>query len=265
MHPTHPTGPGARPLRPAVKAARLSRATGAIALAALALGLAGCQSDGLVTGTVYPNDYRLRHPIALANDTTTLDLFVGRNAGGLDPRQARDLRQFLSDYQANGRGPMTVLVPRTGTRSDHRGAAAVRSMLSAYGISGRMLHVVPYETSVEEPIASPVRLSFVKLQAKVLSECGDFHQDLAGLNIRYENWQNKPHTNAGCAYQTAIANQIEDPLDLQRPRAVDRPDVLRRMKVFDDIRKGQDPSTQWKTGTASVQSSSSSGGGSGGQ
>ncbi|WP_293854550.1 CpaD family pilus assembly protein [uncultured Alsobacter sp.] len=255
MHPTHPTG----------SRTRLSRTTGALALAALALGLAGCQSDGLVTGTVYPNDYRLRHPIALANDTTTLDLFVGRNAGGLDPRQARDLRQFLADYQANGRGAMTVLVPRTGGRGDHRGASAVRATLIAYGISGRMLHVVPYDVAVEEPIASPVRLSFVKLQAKVLGECGDFTQDLAGLNIRYENWQNKPHPNSGCAYQTAIAAQIEDPLDLQRPRAVDRPDVLRRMKVFDDIRKGQDPSTQWKTGSASVQSSASGSGGSGGQ
>lgn len=255
MHPTHPTG----------SRARLSRVTGALALAGLALGLAGCQSDGLVTGTVYPNDYRLRHPIALANESTTLDLFVGRNAGGLDARQARDLRQFLADYQSTGRGPMTVLVPRTGGRGDYRGAASVRQALAAYGLGGRSLHVVPYDAMADEPIASPVRLSFVKLQAKVLSECGDFSKDLAGLNIRFENWQNKPHPNSGCAYQTAIANQIEDPLDLQRPRAVDRPDVLRRMKVFDDIRKGVDPSTQWKTGTASVQSSSTSGGGSGGQ
>lgn len=233
------------------------------AAALLAFGLAGCQSDrGLVTGSVYANDYRVRHPIALANAPVTLDIFAGRNAPGLDPRQSQDLRQFVSDYRANGRGPMMALVPRESGpkgRDDHRGAAAVRHALASLGVGGHSLQLTTYDASGQSPLASPVRLSFVKLQAKVFSECGDFSQDL-GYSQGLESWQNKPIRNSGCAYQTAIAAQIDDPLDLQRPRALDRPDVMQRMKKFDDMRKGQDPSTEWKTESANVSGSVATGG-----
>lgn len=229
------------------------------ALALLALPLAACQSD--VTGTTYPNDYRLRHPIALVNGPTDLDLFVGRNAPGLDPRQAQDLRQFVQDYRANGRGAMVMLVPVSERNArTHYGARAVREALAGYGVPAGMIQTTSYQAPAGE-IASPVRLSFTKLQAKVMSQCGDFNQDITGTGATLQGWQNKPYFNAGCAYQTAIAAQVEDPLDLQRPRAEGRADVLRRMKVFDDARKGLDPSTQWKTGEASVSSAVSSNGG----
>jgi pilus assembly protein CpaD len=230
------------------------------ALAVLALPLAACQSD--VTGTTsYPNDYRLRHPIALVNGPTDLDLFVGRNAPGLDPRQAQDLRQYVQDYRAHGRGPMMMLVPTSDRQArNHYGVKAVREGLAASGVPSGLVQTTYYQAPAGE-IAAPVRLSFTKLQAKVMSQCGNFNQDITGTGATLQGWQNKPYFNAGCAYQTAIAAQVDDPLDLQRPRAEGRADVMRRMKVFDDARKGVDPSTQWKTEAASVSGSVSSNGG----
>ncbi len=230
------------------------------ALAVLALPLAACQSDGVVTGTTYPNDYRLRHPIGLVNGPTDLDLFVGRNSPGLDPRQAEDLRQFVQDYRANGRGPMMMFVPTSDRQArNHHGARAVRSALAASGVPEGMIRTTSYAAPAGE-LAAPVRLSFTKLQAKVMTQCGNFNQDITGTGATLQGWNNKPYFNAGCAYQTAIAAQVADPLDLQRPRAEGRADVLRRMKVFDDARKGIDPSTQWKSEEASVADGVSSGG-----
>ncbi|MHB2166635.1 CpaD family pilus assembly protein [Alsobacter sp. R-9] len=229
------------------------------ALALLAAPLAACQSDGMTTGSTYPDDYRLRHPIALVNAPTDLDLFVGRNAPGLDPRQAQDLRQFVADYRMHGQGPIMMFVPSPGAGRSHQGAAAVRSGLAANGVPHGLVRSTTYEAPAGE-IASPVRLSYTKLQAKVMTQCGNFNQDITGTGATLQGWQNKPYFNAGCAYQTAIAAQVEDPLDLQRPRAETRPDVLRRMKVFDDARKGTDPSTQWKSEAASVANSVATGG-----
>lgn len=222
----------------------------------IAAALGGCRrDDGLVTGTIYPDDYRQRHPIALVNAQSSLDVFVGRNAGGLDARQAADVRAFAHDFRQNGRGPITMLVPvhTPSPALAHRGAQAVRSQLAASGVGN--LHVVTYN-GAPDSLASPVRLTFAKLQAKVGTQCGDWSQDIGGIAATTEGWQNKPYWNYGCAYQNAFANQVADPIDLQRPRAEDRADVLRRMKVFEDSRKATDPSTQWRAESASVKASS---------
>ena len=103
-----PTGSAMRASLPTGAAARSWTAA---LFALMALPLAGCQTDSLATGSTYPNDYRQRHPIALAYAPTDLDLFLGNNGGRFDHRQAQDLQQFLADYRANGRGTILVLVP----------------------------------------------------------------------------------------------------------------------------------------------------------
>lgn len=232
----------------------------------LAMSVAACSTGAPeTTSSTLPADYRLRHPIGLVNAPTDLDIFVGRNAGYLDPRQADDIRRFALDFRRDGRGPMLVMVPshKPGLPvANHRGVQAIRSELAANGVSGGMVQVTTYE-SPGDPMGAPVRLTFAKLQAKVMSRCGEWPADVAGNAASLEGWQNRSYHNFGCAYQTAIANQVDDPIDLVRPRPEARADVQRRMKVFDDARKSIDPSTAWKTGSASVSGGggSSSGGG----
>jgi pilus assembly protein CpaD len=231
------------------------------ALGLLAMTLAGCATGTETTSSTLPADYRLRHPIGLVNAPTDLDVFVGRNTGFIDPRQTDEIRTFALDFRREGRGPMVVLVPTEGGGlpvANHRGVQAIRATLARNGVSASMIQVSSY-ASPGDPVAAPVRLTFAKLQAKVMSRCGEWPADISGAGS-LEGWQNRSYHNFGCAYQTQIANQVDDPLDLVRPRPETRADVQRRMKVFDDARKSVDPSTAWKTGTASV----SGGGGSGG-
>jgi len=246
--------PAAEP-RPAASR-RLSRPLAMILIAA-ALPLAACKRDAVITGTIYPDDYRQRHPIALTNEPETLDVFVGRNMAGLDARQLKDVRTLAQDFRQAGRGPITMYVP-SGTSTpaaSHRGAQAVRSALASAGVGGAYVRTATYQGSGDS-LASPVRLSYVKLQAKVQSQCGNWSHDIGGIAATTDSWQNKNERNFGCAYQNMIAQQIDDPIDLQRPRTEDRSDVQRRMKVFESIRGGADPSIGWKSEGATVKTGS---------
>jgi pilus assembly protein CpaD len=220
-----------------------------------AFPLAGCKTaeDAVTTATV---DYRVRHPIALVNAPTDLDLFLARNDSRLDERQGKDLDLFAEDYRRNGRGPLQMMVP--SGQSGYGGERVVRAALAEHGIGGRNIKVAMYRTDAG-PFAAPIRLSYAKLQAKVATKCGQWPEDINGNAASLQGWENRPYYNFGCSYQTMMANQVDDPIDLVRPRAETPPDVNRRMKVFDDARKAVDPSTAWKTGTASV--SGDSGGG----
>ncbi len=123
-----------------------SRAAALGAVLAASAMTAGCRTDGEVTASIYPADYRVRHPIALTYAPNTLDLFISRNMTGLDARQAEDLRAFAAEYRRSGRGPMTVLVPvePNAPAASRRGADAVRSALAAAGVSRAYLQVQSY-------------------------------------------------------------------------------------------------------------------------
>ncbi|HEX4765570.1 MAG TPA: CpaD family pilus assembly lipoprotein, partial [Lichenihabitans sp.] len=96
-------------------------------------------------------------------------------------------------------------------------------------------------------LAAPVRLSFVKLQAKLASRCGEWPEDLAsGSNV--DGWENRSYYNLGCATQQTLTAQMDDPRDLVRPRAEDPSDVQMRTRAIGDLRgnpvlQGTDPST----------------------
>jgi pilus assembly protein CpaD len=184
------------------------------ALSAPALLAGGCAPDRVVTGSTYPFDHRDRHPIELARAPETLDVFVA--GASLDPRQEDDLRAFAAEFRRRGQGPMT----------------AERIAVATY--------------PVEDPtLASPIRLSFPRLKARVASRCGLWPQDL-GVSTPKANLNNEPYWNLGCATQANIAAQVADPVDLARGRSEGRIDTIRRAANIDKLRQGQDPSTDYK-------------------
>lgn len=229
------------------------RAAAAALLAALALSAAGCSNvDRTVATSAIPVDYHERHPVALVNARQSLDIFLLGTGGQLDYRQKHDIEAFSADYRTHGEGLIQVLVPR-GPGNAHAAdvtLAAVRRGLAAAGVTGD-IEVGSYVTA-DAKLASVLRLSFVKLQARAASRCGDWPSDLASGSST-DGWENRTYYNLGCATQQTLAAQMDDPRDLVRPRAEDPSDVVMRTRAIKDIRGDQtsptplgvDPSTNW--------------------
>ena len=225
------------PLRP--------RSLAVLALAAALPTLAACNTKEQITGSIYPSDYRDRHPIVLADRPRILDVFVEGHSG-LVARGRQDIGSFFAEYAEHGSGSMIAQVPHgQGTNpSTRRAIEAIRA-----GTRGRV--AVSYYRPTDPGVASPIRLSFKRLTAKVGSKCGLWPDDM-GVGDYKQDWRNEQYYNLGCATQANLASQVADPVDLVRGRAETRPDTGRRMYNFEQLRKGTDPSTAWKAGAASV-------------
>ncbi len=214
-------------------------------LAATAVGLllAAC-ADRSVTGSTYPRDVPKRHPIVLTDAPRTLDLFFVASAG-LDPRQAEDVRTFAEEYRRYGQGPLVAQLPADARgASSHRLLDEVRAILDSRGVPGGHMSVATYHPA-DPTTASPVRLSFQRLQAKVASKCGLWPQDLGASDAGF-NTRNEPHWNLGCSTQSNMAAQIADPVDLVRGRTEGRIDSIRRSRDIENLRQGKDPSTHYR-------------------
>lgn len=223
-------------------------------LAAAALGSLVACADRVVTAPTYPADVRDRHPIVLADAPRALDVFVTSPAG-LDPRQRTDVRAFAVEYGRYGKGPLVAQVPTAPANGVGTGRAleAIRAALAEGGIPGAYVSVTPYQPA-DPRAASPIRLTFQRLQAKVADRCGLWPQDLGVADAAF-NVRNDPYWNLGCAMRSNMAAQVEDPVDLVRGRTESPPDTIRRMKVIEAIREGRDPSTQYRQERARINQS----------
>ena len=216
---------------------------GWLLLASLAASpLAGCGVDYASNDSVALGDYHQRHPIVLAQAPTTLDVYsVG---GGLDKQSKDKIRAFAERYSALGASRITILAPAGQPETDRRIVDDIRRTLASKGLRGYVgVGVYPVADATR---ASPVRMIFQGLKAGVPTPCGQWPSDIAsGGSI--EGWKNDYYPNFGCATQSVLAAQVDDPRDLAQARAYDPPDVAMRMRAIGDVRKGEDPGTTWKT------------------
>ena len=223
------------------------RSIAALVLAATLPMLGACQTKSDITGSIFPSDYRDRHPIVLKDGPRVLDVFV-EGGGGITARGREDVSDFFAEYRRYGSGAMLAQVPAGhGTNPNTR-----RALDTIRGAAGGQLSISPYHPS-DPTVASPIRLTFKRLQATVGSKCGLWPDDL-GVNDAELGWKNEQYWNFGCATRSNLAAQVADPVDLVRGRRETPPDIGRRMYNFGQIRQGQDPSTQWKKDTTSVSS-----------
>lgn len=224
-----------------------SRLRAAAVFAALLPALAACNTREEITGSIYPSDYRDRHPIVIQDGPRVLDTFV-EGHGGLVTRGRQDLAAFFAEYRRYGSGPMLVQVP-IGPGSNPNTRRALGTIREAAGGSIAEQTYRPTDPTA----ASPIRLTFKRLQARVSTKCGLWPDDL-GVSDARRSWKNEQYWNFGCATQANLASQVADPVDLVRGRQENRPDTGRRMYNFGQIRQGQDPSTNWKQQNTSVNS-----------
>lgn len=218
-----------------------------------ALTLAGCAHvDRMKTSSIPMDDYRNRHPILLLESAQKLDIFPAPQTRGLDSRSTGQVVEFGRLYQASGHGPISVFVPDNATAPERRGTVAAIRRALAYGGAHAPLQVTHYPV-VNPSLASPVRLSFIGLKARVADKCGQWPSDLAS-GSSLQGWENKPYWNFGCSYQSAFAAQVADPRDLVGPRAEDPSDTTMRDRAIVSLRKGTDPTTEWKTKNSNISS-----------
>ncbi len=210
--------------------------------------LAGCGVDYASNDGIEPGDYHQRHPIVLAQAPTMLDVYpVG---AGLDSQSVANIRGFAERYRALGTGRITILAPAGQRERNSRIIDEIRRTLASTGLRG-YIGVGVYPAAAAATRASPVRLIFQGLKAVVPTPCGQWPSDLAsGGSI--EGWKNDAYPNFGCATQSVLAAQVDDPRDFAQSRSIDPPDVNMRMRAIGDVRLGQDPGTSWKTQNTAI-------------
>src|SRR6201996_8208976 len=190
------------------------------ALAGLAIALGACtHTDQVATVASVPNDYRLRHPIAIQETNRSVVIFVGQARGGLSAEQRADVMGLAHIWLQEGTGSIVADVP-VGTPNARAAADAFReanALLTAAGIPPRGVTMRQYHPNDPRQLAT-LRLSYPKITA-IAGPCGLWPEDL-GPSIKDKGYlENKPYYNFGCAYQRNMAAMIDKPAGLGQPRA----------------------------------------------
>jgi len=214
------------------------------ALVGLSVVLGACtHTDEAVTTASIPDDYRLRHPIAIQEADRSVVIFVGRARGGLSAEQRADVMGLAQTWLHEGTGAIVADVP-TGTPNARAAESAFReaqAMLSAAGVPPNGVTVHHYHPDNPRQLAT-VRLSYPRISATA-GPCGLWPEDL-GPSIKDRGYiENKPYYNFGCAYQRNMAAMVEQPSDLLQPRPETPAYTARRTEGFDKYRKGTSTST----------------------
>jgi pilus assembly protein CpaD len=216
------------------------------ALAGLSVALGACTYTGaeVVTASV-PNDYRLRHPIAIHEAERSVVIFVGHARGGLSPSQRADVVGLAQTWVREGTGAIVADVPvdTPNARAAANSFREVQALLAAGGVPPRGITLRHYHPDDPRTFAT-IRLSYPRIAA-VAGPCGLWPEDLGPsiLNNRYS--ENKQYYNFGCANQRNMAAMIDNPSDLVQPRSETPAYTARRTAAFERYRKGDSTTTTY--------------------
>src|SRR5436190_9905670 len=104
---------------------RAARAVGALVGIAVALG--ACTYDREVVTATIPDDYRLRHPIAVEEAKHSIVVYVGQARGGLSASQRADVMGLARTWVREGTGAIVADVP-VDTPNARAAASAFREI-----------------------------------------------------------------------------------------------------------------------------------------
>jgi pilus assembly protein CpaD len=225
---------------------KLNHVARALAFVSIAAVMAGCQTPSVQEQvTSVPNDYRLRHPIAVREKAQSLTVFVGDGRGTLTPAQRAEIGALASNWRLEATGGVVIEMP-VGAANERAAASAsreIRAILSASGVPPHSIEIRPYRT--QDPVQlGTVRVNYPRMAAET-GPCGLWPTDIAGGYDFAQNWSNQPHWNHGCASQRNLAAQVANPADLVQPRAEGPVLASRRSTVIDKFRKGEATATQY--------------------
>jgi pilus assembly protein CpaD len=215
------------------------------ALVGLAVALGACtHTDEAVTASI-PDDYRLRHPIAIQEANEQVVIFIGHARGGLSASQRADVMGLAQTWLHEATGAIVADVPvdTPNARAAADSLREVQALIAAAGVPPRGLVVHRYHP--EDPRQLPaIRLSYPRISA-VAGPCGIWPEDL-GPSIKNKSYfENKSYYNFGCAYQRNMAAMIDNPSDLVQPRPETPAYTIRRSEAFEKYRRGTTTTTTY--------------------
>jgi pilus assembly protein CpaD len=223
---------------------RVFRMAGALVGVAVVLGACTHTSDEVTTASI-PEDYRLRHPIAIHEANQSVVIFVGHARGGLSAEQRADVIGLAQAWLHEATGPIVADVP---VDTPNAAAAAdafreVQSLAAAAGVPPRGITIHRYHPSDPRQMAA-IRLNYPKISATA-GPCGLWPEDL-GPSIKDKSYlDNKSWYNLGCANQHNMAVMADNPADLVQPRTETPAYTVRRTEAFEKYRKGTVTTTNY--------------------
>jgi pilus assembly protein CpaD len=221
---------------------RILRMAGALMGLAVVLGACTHTGDAVTTASI-PEDYRLRHPIAVQEANQSVVIFVGRARGGLSADQRADVMGLAQTWQHEATGPITADLP---VDTPNAAAAAdalreVQSLLAAAGVPPRGIIVHRYHPNDPRQMAA-LRLNYPRISATA-GPCGLWPEDL-GPSIHDKTYiENTSWYNLGCSYQRNMAAMVDNPADLVQPRRETPAYTARRTEAYEKYRKGTTTTT----------------------
>jgi pilus assembly protein CpaD len=218
---------------------RCQAALHAVAIAGLAAMLSGCYSPREEFTSV-SQDYQTRHPITLKDGAHTVEVFLGRNRGGLSPAQRADVLAFAQSWRRDATSGIVIDVPSGGgiKPAAEDSLREIHSILNASGVPSNGVRVRAYQPA-DYALAS-IKISYSKLTAEA-GPCGRWPYDL-GPSADSQFLSNKPYWNLGCASQRNLAAMVDNPADLVQPRGEAPAYQARRSVAIEHYRKGENPS-----------------------
>ena len=220
----------------------------AVALVGLGLSLGACVHDDRAQIAAVPDDYRLRHPIAVEEANSSIVVFVGQGRGGLSAEQRADVMGLAQSWQHEGTGAINADVPvnTPNARAAADSLREIRSLLEAAGVPPRGLVVRRYHPENPRHFAA-IRLSYPRIRAEA-GPCGLWPEDLGPSIKNPSYYDNKDYYNFGCAYQRNMAAMVDNPSDLVQPRPETPAYTTRRTEGFEKYRKGAATGTLYPDG-----------------
>ena len=216
------------------------------AFVGLSVALGACtNTTGEVVTASVPNDYRLRHPIAIQEADRSVVIFVGHARGGLSPSQRADVMGLAQTWAREGTGAIVADVPvdTPNSRAAANSFREVRALLAAGGVPSRGITLRHYHPDDPRTLAT-IRLSYPRIAA-VAGPCGLWPEDLGPSTLNNSYNENKPYYNFGCANQRNLAAMIDNPSDLVQPRPETPAYTARRTAAFEKYRKGESTTTTY--------------------
>ena len=219
--------------------ARLDHPPGAIRLRTALLaglvgvGLAGCTANRQEIVGAIPDDYRVNHPIVLANQLETLDIPAANESPSLSRDMRSNIAAFGDRFMAGGGSVIAIVMPRGSANeivAARIGEQARRALIDS-GVPSVAIDARSYPADPTEPEA-PVRLAFDRIAAAT-RPCGPWQDQLSNTS------QNRHYQNFGCASQQNLAAMVANPLDLLYPRRSTPPDAERRSAVLNGYRRAE--------------------------
>jgi pilus assembly protein CpaD len=214
---------------------RLARDAAPLGADGLSVTLGACNTRGVVTADV-PNDYRQRHPIAV-QEAKQLDRgFVGQARGGLSAAQRADVAGIARTGCAKAPARRRRRARRHAECARGRGDLSGNPPCSQPAACRRAHRQHPYRP--EDPGLLPtIRLGYSRIAA-VAGPCGLWPEDIGPSILDPGYNENHPYFNLGCASQRNLAAMIDNPADLEQPRAETPVYTARRDMAFERYRKG---------------------------